>query len=252
MTLTRVLEFQHWPLQIAEQSFNATVGGSVPGAPALLVLQPDETLGGLLEVALSHAGFAVEIVPNSARLLAEFCRRRPALAILDVSSSGSHGMNLLRTLRARSDMPIVLLTAPGATGDRIDGLNNGADDCLTKPFKFEELTARMRSVLRRHQITLTKLLVVGSLKLDCGSREVTDGGRPLKLTTREFDLLEYFMRNPRQVLTRESILSRVWGYDADLVTNVVDVYVRYLRAKLGDVHLERITSIRGLGYALQG
>jgi DNA-binding response OmpR family regulator len=225
---------------------------SAPDAPALLVLEPDETLGGLLEVALSYAGFAVEVVPTSTRLLAEFCRRRPTLAILDIGRSSSHGMSLLHTLRTRSDMPIILLTAPNATTDRIDGLNSGADDCITKPFKFEELTARMRSVLRRHRVTLTKLLVVGSLKLDCGTRDVTDGGRPVKLTPREFDLLEYFMRNPRQVLTRESIVNRVWGYDADLVTNVVDVYVRYLRAKLGDVHLERITSIRGLGYALQG
>jgi DNA-binding response OmpR family regulator len=252
MTLIEVAEARHLGIRLIEQPQNRSSGSTAPGTPVVLVLEPEETLAGLLEVALSYAGFTVEIASDYARALEAFDRRRPTLMILDVETPGNAGMTLLQTLRARSDVPIILLTAPGATEDRVAGLNIGADDCLTKPFRFEELTARMQSVLRRHRITLVKTLVVGSLELDRGSREVTDGGRPLKLTPREFDLLEYFMLNPRQVLTRETIVNRVWGYDAELATNVVDVYVRYLRTKLGDAQLERITSIRGLGYALYG
>ena len=131
------------------------------------------------------------------------------------------------------------------------GLNTGADDYLPKPFKFAELIARMRAVLRRHGVTSGGVLTAGALALDPATREVSDGGRPLALTPREFDLLEYFMRNPRRVLTREAILNRVWGYDATVETNVVDVYVRYLRTKLADARHERIQALRGVGYLLR-
>ena len=252
MTLIELKEARHSGIRLLEQRRQHSFASTAPGPPRVLLLEAEETLAGLLEVALSYAGFAIELASDCGMALAAFDRRRPTLVMLDVATAGSEGMTLLRTFRARSDVPIILLTAPGATGDRVEGLNIGADDCLTKPFEFAELTARMQSVLRRHRITLVKTLTVGTLELDWGSHEVTDSGRPLKLTPREFDLLEYFMLNPRRLLSREVILNRVWGYDAELGARVVDVYVRYLRAKLGDVRMERITSVRGLGYALHG
>jgi two-component system response regulator MprA len=160
-------------------------------------------------------------------------------------------MAICRALRARSDVPIIMLTARGAVEDRVEGLNIGADDYLPKPFKFVELIARMNAVLRRHQVTATDALLVGDLRLDRATREVSDAGVPLALTPREFDLLEYFMLNPRQVLTREAILTRVWGYDGEVETNVIDVYVRYLRGKLSDDRHERIQAVRGIGYLLR-
>src|SRR5207248_2735119 len=142
-------------------------------------------------------------------------------------------------------------TARGEVEDRITGLDSGADDYLPKPFKFAELMARIRAVLRRHQVTVGSVLMVGDLRLDRNTREVTDAGLSLNLTPREFDLLECFMLHPRQVLTRDAILNRVWGYDQAVDTNVVDVYVRYLRAKLGDERHERIQAVRGVGYSLR-
>ena len=159
MTLIEVAEARHLGIRLIEQPQDRSSGSTAPGTPVVLVLEPEETLAGLLEVALSYAGFTVEIASDYARALEAFDRRRPTLMILDVEAPGNAGMTLLQTLRARSDVPIILLTAPGATEDRVAGLNIGADDCLTKPFRFDELTARMQSVLRRHRITLAKTLV---------------------------------------------------------------------------------------------
>jgi DNA-binding response OmpR family regulator len=148
-------------------------------------------------------------------------------------------------------VPIIMLTARGEVEDRIEGLDSGADDYLPKPFRFAELMARVRAVLRRHQIVAGSALTVGDLRLDRNTREVADAGEAVALTPREFDLLECFMLHPRQVLTRDAILNRVWGYDQAVDTNVVDVYVRYLRAKLGDERHERIQAVRGVGYTLR-
>ena len=252
MALIELKETRHSDIRLLEQRRLRSVDNPAWTTPRVLVLEPEETLAGLLEAALSFAGFTIEIAADCGMALAAFDRRRPTLIVLDAGTPGSQSMTLLQTLRARSDVPVILLTAPNAADDRVAGLDGGADDCLTKPFRFDELTARMRSVLRRHQVTLTSKLIFGSLELDWGAREVTDSGRLLDLTPREFDLLEYFMRNPRQVLTREAILNRVWGYEAELGARVVDVYIRYLRAKLGDVRMQRITTVRGLGYALRG
>ena len=164
---------------------------------------------------------------------------------------GMDGIAICRALRARSDVPIIMLTARGEVEDRIEGLDSGADDYLPKPFRFAELMARVRAVLRRHQIVAGSVLSVGDLRLDRNTREVADGGEAVALTPREFDLLECFMLHPRQVLTRDAILNRVWGYDQAVDTNVVDVYVRYLRAKLGDERHERIQAVRGVGYTLR-
>ena len=221
------------------------------GPASVLLVEDEEAVSELVAMGLGYEGFAVETVRDGRDALAAFERVRPDIVLLDLMLPGIDGMALCRLLRARSDVPIIVLTARGAVEDRVAGLNTGADDYLPKPFKFAELIARMRAVLRRHGVTAGGVLTAGALALDPATREVSDGGRPLALTPREFDLLEYFMRNPRRVLTREAILNRVWGYDATVETNVVDVYVRYLRAKLADARHERIQALRGVGYLLR-
>ncbi len=154
-------------------------------------------------------------------------------------------------LRATSDVPIILLTARDEIDDRIMGLDSGADDYVVKPFSVGELAARVRALLRRRQAPTGDVLRLGDLVLDRGSREVTVADKPITLTPREFDLLHLFLRHPRQVLTRDAILEEVWGYDFPGDDNIVDVYVRYLRAKLGDQPPRRIQTVRGVGYVLK-
>ena len=221
------------------------------GAIQVLLVEDEETVSEFIAMGLGYEGFAVETVHDGRDALAAFERVQPDIVLLDIMLPGIDGMTLCRTFRARSDVPIIMLTARNAVEDRVQGLNAGADDYLPKPFKFTELIARMNAVLRRHQVTTNNILATGNLTLDRGTREVHDNGKLLTLTPREFDLLEYFMLNPRQVLTREAILGRVWGYDSTVETNVVDVYVRYLRGKLTDDRHERIQSVRGVGYLLR-
>ena len=196
----------------------------------VLLVEDEETVGEFISMGLGYEGFTVEVVRDGRDALATFERIHPDIVLLDLMLPGIDGMTLCRTFRARSDVPIIMLTARDAVEDRVEGLN---------------------AVLRRHHVTATTLLSVGELLLDRATREVSDNKKPLALTPREFDLLEYFMLNPRQVLTREAILGRVWGYDSSVETNVVDVYVRYLRSKLDDATHNRIQSVRGVGYLLR-
>ena len=222
-----------------------------PARPTVLVVEDEETIVEFLTIGLTHEGFTVAAVRHSDEALAAFQRLRPHLVLLDLMLPGSDGFALCRAIRAKSDVPIIMLTARGELEDRVRGLDSGADDYLAKPFKFAELMARVRAVLRRHHVVAGSVLAAGDLTLDRNSRQVADAGRPLALTPREFDLLECFMLHPRQVLTREAILDRVWGYDQAVETNLVDVYVRYLRNKLGDEGRERIRAVRGVGYVFQ-
>src|SRR5579859_1891766 len=228
-----------------------TMEAADPGRPRVLVVEDEETIVEFLTLGLTFEGFTVSAVRDGAQALGVFQRLRPQLVLLDVMLPGMDGIELCRTIRAKSDVPIVMLTARGELEDRVRGLNSGADDYLPKPFKFVELMARIRAVLRRHHVSTGSVLTAGSLTLNRDSREVTDDGRLVTLTPREFDLLECFMQHPRQVLTREAILDRVWGYDQVVETNLVDVYVRYLRNKLGDSDHERIRAVRGIGYVFQ-
>ncbi len=220
-------------------------------ALTVLLVEDEETIVEFLTMGLTYEGFAVHAVRDGREAMPAFERVRPHLVLLDIMLPGVDGITLCRTLRARSDVPIIMLTARGEVEDRIEGLDSGADDYLPKPFRFAELMARVRAVLRRHQIVAGSVLTVGELRLDRNTREVADAGAPVSLTPREFDLLECFMLHPRQVLTRDAILNRVWGYEQVVDTNVVDVYVRYLRAKLGDERHERIQAVRGVGYTLR-
>ncbi len=218
---------------------------------SVLLVEDSETIIEFLTIVLTYEGFAVHVVRDGRDAMSAFERVRPHLVLLDIMLPGMDGVTICRALRARSDVAIIMLTARGDLEDRVAGLDSGADDYLPKPFKFAELLARIRAVLRRHQITAGSVLTAGDLALNRATREVTDGARHLALTPREFDMLEYFMAHPRQVLTRDAILNRVWGFEQAVDNNIVDVYVRHLREKLGDDRRERIQAVRGIGYSLQ-
>ncbi|SIS80561.1 response regulator transcription factor [Neptunomonas antarctica] len=176
--------------------------------------------------------------------------------ILDIMLPGRDGLDILRSLRqAGIDTPIILLTARNELGDRVQGLEMGADDYLAKPFYVEELNARIQALLRRRGGTLQHVIEVGSLQLDCISRSLNCHGQSVELTSREFSLLEHLMRSPNQVLTRGQLLEHVWGYDFDPCTNVVDVCIKRIRRKINSLEstgkiLGVIESVRGTGYRL--
>jgi two-component system response regulator MprA len=176
--------------------------------------------------------------------------RHPDLVILDLMLPGMDGGG--QRLRSGGNTPILMLTAKDTVQDRVQGLDAGADDYMTKPFELDELLARLRALLRRTQLERAPVLTFADLTLDTSTRQASRTGRVISLTAKEYDLLELFLRHPRQVLTREMIFDRVWGYDFGGESNVLDVYIRYLRQKLeteGEVRL--IHTVRGVGYVLR-
>ncbi len=221
---------------------------------SLLIVDDDHHIRSMLQRGLGYEGFRVMVADDGARAL-DVLRVRPVdCIVLDVRMPMLDGLEVCRRLRnAGDDTPILILTAYDTVGDRVTGLEAGADDYLVKPFAFEELLARVRALLRRRHVENDhQLLRFADLTLDRHSYEVSRSGRRIDLTPREFELLETFMRRPRQVLGRDDLLARVWGYDFDTDTNVVDVYVLYLRRKLeagGEGRL--IHTVRGAGYALR-
>lgn len=219
--------------------------------PTILIVEDEETIAEFLSMGLSYAGFQVTVVGDGADALSAFRETRPDLVILDVMLPGLDGFAILRQLRLQSDVPVLMLTARGEVDDRVTGLELGADDYLAKPFKFKELLARVRAVLRRRRLDVAPVLTVGPLSLRSDTREVTVDGQPIELTPREFEVLEFFLRHPRQVLSRETILNQVWGYDFYGDTNVVEVHVSALRQKLGR-YRDLIQTVRGVGYTLRG
>ncbi|TMC59339.1 MAG: response regulator transcription factor, partial [Chloroflexi bacterium] len=177
---------------------------------------------------------------------------QPDLVILDLMLPGIDGFEVCKRLRAADDVPILMLTARDAVTDKVKGLDSGADDYLTKPFNFDELVARVRALLRRRRPADQAVLRYADLTLDQSTREVRRGSRKIELTTKEFDLLELFLQHPRQVLTRDVIYERIWNYDFGGESNIIEVYIRYLRGKLeagGELRL--IQTVRGVGYALR-
>jgi two-component system response regulator MprA len=176
--------------------------------------------------------------------------RNPDLVVLDVMLPDLDGLEVCRRLRAGSpELPVLMLTAKDAVPDRVAGLDAGADDYMVKPFSFDELHARIRALLRRTQPLQQPVLRFADLILDTSTREARRGDRFIKLTPKEYELLELFMRHPRQVLSREVIFDRVWGYDFGGESNIIEVYVRYLRRKLGEPNL--IQTVREVGYILR-
>lgn len=216
----------------------------------ILVVDDDRKLRDLLRRALEAAGFAVDTAEDGGRALAAISARAFDLVVLDVLMPGVDGLGVARRLRGRGDpTPILMLTARDGVPDRVTGLDAGADDYLVKPFALDELLARVRALLRRATGEAGELLRFADLELDPRTREVRRAGRPLELTAKEFDLLEFFMREPRAVHDRTRILDEVWGTESDVGSNVLEVYVGYLRRKLADPLL--IHTVRGVGYALQ-
>jgi DNA-binding response OmpR family regulator len=222
-----------------------------PGTRILLV-EDDRAIAGFVEPELEHLGFLVRCAYDGVSGLEEAGRFGPSLIVLDIMLPGLDGVGVLKRLReGGSRVPVIMLTARDTTLDKVHSLDRGADDYLTKPFDIEELLARIRALLRRAEGD--EILRVADLEINTSTREVRREEREIDLTTREYELLEFMARNPRRVLSRELLLSRVWDEELGLTTNVVDVYVGYLRRKVDAPGEERlIRTVRGAGYALKG
>jgi two-component system response regulator MprA len=216
---------------------------------ALLVVDDDAPIRRMLERTLSAEGYAVEAVADGGSALAAVERNVPDAIVLDVTMPGLDGLAVTRRLRAKGlRVPILMLTARDALRDRVDGLDAGADDYLVKPFEVEELTARVRALLRRNAPAPAEQLAFADLTLDPESGIARREGRELELTRREVELLELLLRNARAVVTRERALEEVWGGEGEATFNAVDRYVAYLRRKLGEPPL--IHTVRGVGFRL--
>jgi DNA-binding response OmpR family regulator len=218
----------------------------------ILVVDDEDVLVDLISTGLRYEGFEVAVAMDGPAALAQAGAFQPHLVVLDWMLPGVDGLTVCRRLRAASDVAILMLTARGELEERVAGLEGGADDYLVKPFKFQELLARIRAILRRHHLSQSRRLSSGDLQLDRETREVWLAGQPVDLTPREFDLLAALMAHPRQVLTREVLLDRVWGYDYAADPNLVEVHISALRAKLGDTNRQLIRTVRGVGYTLRG
>jgi two-component system response regulator MprA len=221
-------------------------------AEHILVVEDETRIADLLRRGLTYEGFRVSVAGDGLTGLATARDDPPDLVILDWMLPGLDGLEVCKRLRAAGPVPIIMLTAKESVPDRVAGLNAGADDYVVKPFAFDELLARIRAQFRRTRPQATETLRFADLVMDAGTREVKRGDRKLELTAKEYDLLEFFMRNPRQVLTRDMIFDRIWNYDFGGESNIIEVYVRYLRQKLeaaGEPRL--IQTMRGVGYALR-
>ena len=218
----------------------------------ILVVDDDPEIVSFVKRGLAYEGYAVDTAGDGTEALAKARDREPDLVILDIMMPGIDGIEVSKRLRQGSDVPILMLTARGTVADRVAGLDSGADDYLVKPFAFDELLARVRALLRRRQPKEGELLRFSDLSLNTATREVKRGNEAIELTAQEFDLLELFMRHPRQVLKRDLIYDRVWGYNFEGESNVIEVYVRYLRSKLEAGGKPRlIHTVRGVGYVLK-
>lgn len=218
----------------------------------ILVVEDDIGIADTLRRGLIFEGYRVTMVHDGREALAAAREQPPDLVVLDWMLPGLDGLEVCKRLRAASDLPILILTAKDSIPDRVTGLDAGADDYLVKPFAFDELLARIRALLRRTGPPQAEVLHFADLELDTGTRQARRRNETIELTAKEYDLLELFMRNPRNVLTRDVIFDRVWGYDFGGESNVIDVYVRYLRRKLEFDELPRIIhTVRGVGYVLR-
>jgi heavy metal response regulator len=219
----------------------------------ILLVEDDKKVASFIRKGLEEEGYAVDVAADGEAGLFMSLDRLHDLIILDVMLPKKPGFQVLRELRqAKVATPVLMLTARDTVEDKVQGLDAGADDYLTKPFVFAELLARVRALLRRRAEARSPRLQVANLVLDPATRSVTRGGQPITLTNREFALLEYLMRNAGRVLTRTAITEHVWDYDFDSGTNVIDVYVNYLRKKVDAGHEPKLLhTVRGAGYVLR-
>ncbi|MET9685994.1 response regulator transcription factor [Streptomyces coeruleorubidus] len=228
----------------------------------ILIVDDEPAVREALQRSLAFEGYGTEVAVDGADALEKAAAYRPDLVVLDIQMPRMDGLTAARRIRSTGDTtPILMLTARDTVGDRVTGLDAGADDYLVKPFELDELFARIRALLRRSSYAAAvgagspddeDVLAFADLRMDLATREVTRGGRPVELTRTEFTLLEMFMAHPRQVLTREQILKAVWGFDFEPSSNSLDVYVMYLRRKTeagGEPRL--VHTVRGVGYVLR-
>jgi two-component system response regulator MprA len=222
-------------------------------SPKIMVVEDEEQIASFLRRGLTYEGYEVETAADGAAALAKAREARPDLVVLDLMLPGMDGLEVCRRLRtAHSSLPILILTARDSVSDRVQGLDAGSDDYMVKPFALAELLARVRALLRRAGPGEPEVLQFADLTLDTGTRQVRRADQQIELTSKEFDLLELFLRHPRQVLTRETIYDRVWGYDFGGESNIIEVYIRYLRQKLeADGKSRLLYTVRGVGYVLR-
>ena len=221
-------------------------------APRVLVVEDDDEIAQTLQRSLRMEGYEVRIASDGVSALDDAHAFLPDLVVLDLGLPRLDGIDVAKTLRANDDVPILMLTARDALEARVEGLDAGADDYLVKPFERQELLARLRALLRRRPPRGAAPLVCGDLQLNPDTHEVERGERSIELTQREFELLEYLMRNERIVISRQRLLDEVWGYDPFSTTNTIEVFVSNLRRKLeagGEARL--LHTIRGAGYVLR-
>jgi two-component system, OmpR family, response regulator MprA len=220
--------------------------------PRVLVVEDDDEIAQVLQRSLRLDGYDVRIAGDGEAALDQAAAYHPDLVILDLGLPKLDGIEVARRLRSADDVPILMLTARDAVESRVEGLDSGADDYLVKPFERQELLARLRALLRRRPPRGSASLVVGDLSLNPDTHEVARGERPIELTQREFELLEYLMRNERIVVPRQRLLEEVWGYDPFATTNTIEVFVSNLRRKLESGGEPRLLhTIRGAGYVLR-
>lgn len=220
----------------------------------ILIIEDEKQIARFLELELQHEGYSVDIRYDGREGLNAVQEIHPDLLLLDIMLPGMNGMEVCRKIRQFSEMPIIMLTAKDETIDKILGLDLGANDYVTKPFVIEELFARIRALLRKRDSGSKniKVLSINDLIMDTLRHDVKRGNESIDLTKREYDLLEYLLRNKGIVLNREQILEHVWGFNYMGDTNVVDVYIRYLRSKIDELHESKlIHTIRGVGYVMK-
>jgi len=220
--------------------------------PSVLIVDDEPQIVDFLQLGFAYEGFSVFAAYTGPEAVQAAAAHKPDIIILDIMLPGFDGIEVTRHIRRVHDTAIIMLTAKDEIDDRVAGLDVGADDYVTKPFAFKELMARVRAVLRRRGNNIGDILTFAGITLDRGTRGVTCDGQPIELTPREFDLLELFLLHPRQVLTRDIILSRVWGYDYFGDDNIIEVYIRHLREKLHDNPPQLLQTVRGIGYTLRG
>ena len=218
----------------------------------ILIVDDDPEIVSFVKRGLAYEGYTVDTAVDGSEALTKAWEKEPDLVILDIMMPGIDGLEVAKRLRQGGDVPIIMLTAKGTVVDKVTGLESGADDYLVKPFALDELLARVKALLRRRQPKEGETLRFSDLSLNTATREVKRGNQVIELTAQEFALLELFMRHPRQVLKRDTIYERVWGYDFEGESNVIEVYVRYLRSKLeADGKPRLIHTARGVGYVLK-
>jgi len=218
----------------------------------VLVVEDEPNIADFIRRGLIYKGYEVEVAHSGEEALAKAQSRLPDLVILDLMLPDIDGVDVCRRLRAADDLPIIMLTARDAVADKVAGLEAGSDDYMTKPFEFDELLARVRAALRRRAGGAAETIHVGDLVIRPASREVVRGTRVIDLTAREFELLEYLTRHAGQVVTKETLFEKVWGYDFEIESDAIKVYVSYLRKKLNAAgEPDLIHAVRGVGYIVK-